>query len=84
MRDGNNFTKPRYHLLDLLFTDNQHGYAIGENGLFIYTDDGGHHWMEFERFTDDALRCIISRKDGSLFVCGDHGALYKVYPRHFQ
>lgn len=84
MRDGNNFIKTRYHLLDILFTDIMHGYAVGENGVFIYTDDGGRHWLEFEKFTDSDLRSIASMKDGSLFVCGDHGSLYRVFPCHFQ
>lgn len=84
MRDGNNFLKIRYRLLDIIFTDRLHGYAVGESGAFIYTDDGGNHWMEFERFTDEDLRCIISKKDGGLIVGGTHGALYCVYPKFFQ
>ena len=80
MRNGNNITKPSYKLLDILFTDPLHGYAVGEGGLFIYSDDGGKHWMELERFTDAALRCIVSKQDGSLMVCGDNGALYRVRP----
>jgi len=84
MRDGNNIIKTRYHLLDILFTDAMHGYAVGENGIFIYTDDGGRHWLEFEKFTDNDLLNLAAMKDGSLFVCGDGGALYRVYPRHFQ
>lgn len=82
-RNGNDLTKPRYQLLDILFTDTLHGYAIGEKGLFIYTDDGGNHWMEFDRFTDNALRSIVAKKDGSLLICGDNGSLYKVIPSFF-
>lgn len=81
MRDGNDFTKRRYRLLDIAFTDRLHGYAVGENGIFLYSDDGGHHWMEFEKFTDDALRCIVAREDGSLLVCGDNAAFYRVVPQ---
>lgn len=83
MRDGNNLTQPRYHLLDICFTDSYHGYAVGEDGVFLYTDDGGDHWMEFEKFTSSTLRCIVSRKDGSLMVCGDNGSLYLVKPKPF-
>ena len=84
MRNGNDLTIPRYNLLNILFTDQLHGYAIGENGLLIYTDDGGHHWMEFDRFTGNALRCIVAMKDGNLLICGDNGALYKVFPKLFN
>jgi photosystem II stability/assembly factor-like uncharacterized protein len=80
MRNGNNITKPSYKLLDIVFTDPLHGYAIGEEGVFIYSDDGGEHWMELDKFTDAALRCIIARKDGTLMVCGDDGGLYRVRP----
>jgi photosystem II stability/assembly factor-like uncharacterized protein len=78
LRNGNDLTLPRYHLNDILFTDDLHGYAVGENGLVIYSDDGGHHWMEFDRFTDATLRCIVKGPDGNLFVCGDNGTLYRI------
>jgi photosystem II stability/assembly factor-like uncharacterized protein len=31
-------------LLDVLFTDLNHGFAIGAYGLFLETNDGGKHW----------------------------------------
>lgn len=77
-RNGNDFTKPRYHLRDILFTDDMNGYAVGENGAVIYTDDGGDHWMEFDRFTTQHLNKITLCPNGSLLVCGDGGALYRV------
>lgn len=80
MRNGNNITLPHYRLLDIAFTDPAHGFAVGEDGLVIYTDDGGTHWMEFDRFTDAALRCLWRNADGSLFVCGDDGSLYRIIP----
>lgn len=78
MRDGNDFTRPRYRLLDICFTNAHVGYAVGENGLLIYTDDGGRHWMELEKFTNHTLRSIAPMADGSLMVCGDGGSLYRV------
>lgn len=82
-RNGNDFTKPRYHLLDILFTDALQGYCVGENGLLIYTDDGGEHWMEFEKFTRSTLRSIAVAADGALLVCGDDGALFRLLPKTF-
>lgn len=79
-RNGNDITLPRYRLLDFVFIDDAHGYAVGEDGLIIYTDDGGNHWSEFDRFTDKALRSIIAMKDGRLLVCGDDGSLYQIKP----
>lgn len=82
LRFGNNVTIPRYRLLDIVFKDPMHGFAVGEDGVFIYTDDGGRHWMEFDRFTDAALRNLRLMPDGSLLVCGDKGSLYRVLPRY--
>lgn len=80
-RNGNDLTKPHYKLLDILFTDATHGYAIGEDGLLIYTDDGGDHWMEFEKFTSNALRSIVALKNGYFIVCGDNGTAYRIHPQ---
>lgn len=84
MRNGNDLTKPRYFLNDIVFTDHLHGFAVGNKGLLIYSDDAGHHWMEFDRFTSSALHNIAVLKDGSLLVCGEEGALYKVFPKLLQ
>lgn len=77
-RNGNDLTKPRYHLYDILFTDAQNGYAVGENGLVIYSDDGGDHWMEMDRFTGDALYSVALCPDKSLLICGENGVLYRL------
>jgi photosystem II stability/assembly factor-like uncharacterized protein len=80
MRNGNDLTRPHYSLHDILFTNRYRGFAVGEGGALIYTDDGGHHWMEYERFTDVTLRSMYLAKDGSLLICGDNGSLYRVRP----
>jgi photosystem II stability/assembly factor-like uncharacterized protein len=78
LRNGGDITLPNYQLWDLLFTDEQHGYAAGEKGLVIYTDDGGRHWAEFDRFTKDNLRFITLCPDGSLLTGGENGSLYRL------
>lgn len=77
-RNGNDLTLPRYHLESILFTDQLHGFAVGEQGLVIYTDDGGNHWVEFDRFTNHTLHSIMPAPDGSLVVCGDNGTLFRL------
>lgn len=79
-RNGNAITKPRYRLLDIAFADALHGYAVGENGLVIYTDDGGGHWMEYQSFTHVHLRSIAIKNDGTVFICGDEGSLFRMQP----
>lgn len=31
-------------LCDVSFTDPQHGWAVGDFGVILHTDDGGQHW----------------------------------------
>lgn len=81
LRNGSNLTLPNYQLWDLLFLNQQKGYAVGEKGLVIYTDDGGEHWMEFEKFTTNNLRFICQCPDGKLLVGGEQGALYRLQPK---
>ncbi len=79
LRNGNDLTKPQYALHDILFTDSNNGWAVGENGLVIYTDDAGEHWMEYDRFTTETLRSIALLPDGKFIVCGDNGTVYKLW-----
>lgn len=78
LRNGNDLSKPRYHLEGIYFKDEQHGYVVGENGLVAYTDDAGQHWMEFDRFTDHTLLFIGVCPDGKLITGGEQGSLYKM------
>jgi photosystem II stability/assembly factor-like uncharacterized protein len=77
-RNGNDLTKPKYHLHDLLFIDDSNGWAVGEDGLVVQTSDGGSHWTEYEKFTTNALHSIVMLPDGNLLVCGDNGGIYKL------
>ena len=78
LRNGNDLTHPKYRLQDLLFTDDQHGYAVGEQGVVIYTDDAGQHWSELKRFTDANLHGIARAPNGAFFVCGEGGELWEI------
>ncbi len=78
LRNGNDISRKRYHLLDLVFVNQMEGYAVGEDGVMIYTDNGGRNWMEMDKFTNAHLRSIVALRDGSLMVCGDAGSLYRV------
>lgn len=78
LRNGNDLTKARYYLRDIIFINAKEGWAVGDNGLVIYTDDAGKHWMEYERFSSEMLRSIALLEDGGLLVCGDNGSLYKL------
>lgn len=79
LRNGNSLANKRYALKDIWFADSRNGWAVGEEGLVIYTSDGGNNWKEYENFTKDALHDICPTPDGHLMVAGDNGCLYKLY-----
>ena len=80
LRNGNDLTQEAYRLNDLTFTDQLHGWAVGEGGKVVYSSDGGHHWSEYDRFTTATLFSIAALPDGSFVVCGNGGTLYKILP----
>ncbi len=77
-RNGNDVTLARYYLLDILFKDAQHGWAVCDNGKVIYTDDGGNHWEEYTQFTTNSLRSIALCPNGDLLVVGDNGSIFRL------
>jgi photosystem II stability/assembly factor-like uncharacterized protein len=77
-RNGRDLNIVSYHLYDIAFKDALHGWAIGDYGKIIYTDDGGDHWMEYNSFTTDPLRCMKLLSNGDLLVAGDNGSLYRL------
>lgn len=77
-RNGDNPLLKRYRLRSVVFKDRQTGYAAGDKGLIIKTTDGGKHWVELERVTDHDFRCIILHPDGSLWLAGAAGSLFRI------
>lgn len=81
VRNGDDITLPRYRMLSIVFADADHGWVSCDDGRVIYTEDGGNHWMEYDRFTNQALRGIVICPDKDLLVAGDNGALYRLTVR---
>ena len=78
LRNGNDLSHPKYRLQDLLFINDLQGYAVGESGLVIYTDDAGNHWSEVSHFTDANLHGLTRCPNGDLIVCGEGGELWRI------
>ncbi len=78
LRNGNDITLPKYNLYAILFTSALNGWAVGGDGRVIKSDDGGHHWMQYDSFTTQTLRSITQCPNGDLLVTGDNGALYRI------
>ena len=81
LRNGNDISLPRYNIMDIVFKDEQNGWAVCDNGKVIHSDDGGNHWAEYDQFTTSSLRSIAICPNGDLLVAGDNGALYRIIPK---
>ena len=77
-RNGNDITRRRYMLRSILFTTTQQGWAVGDDGLVIFSQDGGRNWMEYTAFTTNHLRSIALCPDGDLVIAGTNGGLYRI------
>lgn len=77
-RNGDNPLLKKYRLRAVYFKDSRTGYAAGDKGLVLKTTDGGAHWSEFERFTDNDIKCMTMHPDGSLWFGGANGTLFRM------
>ncbi|NLN59526.1 MAG: hypothetical protein GX147_02235 [Deltaproteobacteria bacterium] len=48
----------RNKLMDVAFADVRHGWTSGDQGLILFTDDGGKHWARQNSGTQHTLRAI--------------------------
>lgn len=65
-------------LLDVWFADAERGIAIGAYGALLVTADGGTTWDERPLSPDDYhLNAIAAAPDGTLYVAGEAGHLYR-------
>ncbi len=66
-------------LLDVYFSDAEHGYAIGAYGAYLTTTDGGAHWNDGLLIEDDDfhLNAIIPLRANQLFIVAEAGTAYR-------
>ncbi len=65
-------------LLDVLFMDDAHGFAVGAYGAFLETRDGGEHWTARSIAADDHhLNAIALLANGTLLIAGEAGTLLR-------
>ncbi len=69
-------------LMDVFFTDQQHGLAVGAYGTFLRTDDGGASWVDADAASIDNpdelhYYAIASDGDARLLLAGEAGSLYR-------
>ena len=77
-RNGNSLALPHYGLRCILFKDEHNGWAAGDGGKLIRTDDGGQHWAEYDQFTNSTIRSLAICPNGDLLAAGDEGILFRL------
>ena len=72
MLHGLNQTVPTQENLNaILFRDAKEGWAVGDNGTILYTNDGGVTWLLQESPTRNNLRDLVQTPSGQLWAIGD-------------
>ena len=68
-------------VMDIYFTDENNGVAIGSYGLYLRTNDGGHSWVEdkVDEDIDYHLNKLLDFGDGKLMIAGEAGYSYRSY-----
>lgn len=69
---------PEQALLGIDFANRTNGWAVGEDGLYLYTTDGGATWREPARIApDESLLHIEAVNDSIAYVVGTGGSILK-------
>lgn len=77
---GNNDIKHNRHFNQMEFINVNEGYAVGNTGLIMFTKDGGWHWKQIKKFTDDNLYSIAIKNPQEIFVTSSSGNIYLLKP----
>lgn len=66
-------------VMDLLFTDEMNGVAIGSYGLYLVTADGGRTWEDQTLDPDNEfhLNAMVRYPDGLRLIAGEAGYSYR-------
>ncbi len=74
---------PANPFLDVLFLNENKGFAIGAYGLFVMTEDGGQTWKSvasrLENFDRYHLNALTQIKGGTIIIAGEAGTLFVSY-----
>ena len=84
---GNTWTRQFYDperqqaVMDLYFTDENNGVAIGTYGLYLVTSDGGLNWEDIEIDPEGGyhLNAMVRFDDGRRLIAGEAGYSYRSY-----
>ena len=60
-------------LYSIAFADDKTGYAVGEKGIILRTDDGGLKWKDQESGVSSNLFAVSVASRDDAMAAGDHG-----------
>jgi photosystem II stability/assembly factor-like uncharacterized protein len=68
-------------VMDIYFTDENNGVAIGSYGLYLRTRDGGQTWEDatVDAESDFHLNSLVRFNDGRRLIAGEAGYSYRSY-----
>lgn len=68
-------------VMDIFFSDEDSGMAIGSYGLYLRTIDGGHTWQDatVDPEIDYHLNSVLDFGEGRLLIAGEAGYSYRSY-----
>ncbi len=68
-------------VMDIYFTDENNGVAIGSYGLYLKTRDGGQTWEDatVDPESDFHLNSLVRFNDGRRLIAGEAGYSYRSY-----
>lgn len=68
-------------VMDIYFTDEQNGLAVGSYGLYLSTSDGGKTWNEsmVDEESDYHLNSLLYFGDGKWLIAGEAGLSYRSF-----
>jgi len=68
-------------VMDIYFTDENNGVAIGSYGLYLRTNDGGQTWEDakVDPENDFHLNSLVRFSDGRRLIAGEAGYSYRSY-----
>jgi photosystem II stability/assembly factor-like uncharacterized protein len=72
--------KDEFKVRDVFFTDRNRGWAVGDDGVILYTADGGEEWSIVSAPLSAKLTDLVFVNNRAGWASGLSGALIKYEP----
>ena len=63
------------------FRDEQNGYAVGENGVILRTENGGNNWEKVSTVVENTLFRVDFSDDKNGWIVGSKGTILRSFDR---